>query len=87
MRIIQKIWNWLVVSSADPSRISLTIKGIGVAIIPYLMIITNTSGVQIGSTEITSLFDTLAMIVQNFLTIVSGIMFVYGLVRKIRNTI
>lgn len=36
--MIQKFWNWLVLSSADPTQPALTVKGIVSTIVPILMV-------------------------------------------------
>ena len=49
MNTIKKVFNWLVVSSADPSQMSLTVKGILTAIIPMVLTLTGLAHLSITS--------------------------------------
>lgn len=63
-------------SSADPEAVSLTIKGIGLAIIPVLVLVFKGLGLDITENE---LIEILNIIV----TAVSSCMILIGLVRKL----
>lgn len=71
-----KIWNWLVVSSADPSAVALTVKGWVSTIIPVLMIVIHNPNLSDLPNEI------YAAIVAVF-GIISAVTTAYGLIRKI----
>ena len=72
----RKIWQWLVVSSQYPSKISLTTKSIWIAVIPFLM----TFWPHINFNGIT---DSVYAVVFYFLTAVASIGAVVGALRKI----
>jgi len=68
--------NKFLVSSANSENISLTIKGIAVAVVPIILLVLNNAGVEISQTEIDE-------IVSVIISLVSMAMVAYGLLRKI----
>ncbi len=78
--------NWLVVSSQDSTQVATTIKGIVGLFVAFLVAFLPSIGVQV-SPDFSSLPDTIYSLVIGILGIVSGIVFVAGLVRKIVNTL
>lgn len=69
--------DWLK-SSADPARISLTIKGLAV-FVPSLIILLSVFGFSATPDDLTQVINTLAVVA-------SGIVTLYGLGRKIANS-
>lgn len=63
-------------SSANPENISLTIKGIGVGLIPLIIIIAGAFSVQISQSELLNIVEVIA-------GVVAGLMIIYGFIRKI----
>ena len=63
-------------SSVDPNELSLTVKSIGVWLIPALVALFGAMGLDITQTELGSLFDNLAIL------LAAG-MSIYGIGRKI----
>lgn len=63
-------------SSADPSKVSLTIKGAGVALIPIAIGVATIFGIPLLETDLVQLVEQVA-------TIVSALMILVGLVRKV----
>lgn len=63
-------------SSANPEKISLTIKGIGVAVIPAVVFILSGLGFSVAQADLTQVINAVA-------TIASAIMVLVGLGRKI----
>lgn len=72
------IIKWLITSSADPHKISLTVKGILVALAPAAMLFLGWT-----DADITTLTESVGNIAFWGLSIVSGIQVVWGLIRKI----
>jgi len=68
--------NKIIRSSVDPKKVSLTIKGVGIALIPTLIFIAGLFGFSFVEADLTGLVNAVA-------TLASAIMIVYGLVRKI----
>jgi len=67
--------NKIIRSSVDPSKISLTVKGIGVAVIPVILFIGGIFGFDFVELDLTQLLNAIA-------TLVSAVLIVYGLIRK-----
>lgn len=84
----KKFWEWLVLSSKNPAKVSLMIKGVLTSAIPFVLLATNTFGLEavteVGLREAAN--DT-GSLVMNGLTIVSLAVAGYGLMRKIWNSL
>lgn len=76
------IWNWLVQSSADPTSVSLMVKGILVGVVPYLMTLLPAIGLH-PSADLNSVPDMVYGLVFYGLTAVSAIMSFFGGARKV----
>ena len=83
MEIIKKIWNWLVVSSANPQKISLTVKGVIISLIPILLTLSGIAHLSITSDGITNIASLIANLIDVSFTIIASISIVYGIIRKI----
>lgn len=68
--------NWLVVSSEDPTKVSLTVKGSLIAAIPMLVVLSQMLRLNWSQ-------DQLALIVEGVSTIVSSFLVLFGLLRKL----
>lgn len=83
--VVKKVWNWLVYSSADPTKISLTLKGA----IPFLVIFLGWKGVdqavvqQFANEGVDLTVNIIILIVQLGTALTAFV----GLVRKLRNTV
>lgn len=71
-------FKWLVTSSADPAKVSLAIKGMGLSIIPIVMFVTG-----LADSDVTSIVNGVADVVAAIFAIVSAVMTVKGVLRKI----
>jgi hypothetical protein len=81
--MIKNIINWFALSSAEPGKTALTVKGLlvgGVAAITYLAGIGH---ITLPSPEITAAVDGITNFVQAALVAVSSAMTVWGLIRKV----
>ena len=87
MKSLNTLARWIVVSSADPAEISLTIKGVLLGTIPTIMFAVGLAHLNIGQDQLTALFDAVAALVQTLFTVVAAVLTVYGMVRKLWNTI
>jgi hypothetical protein len=76
---------WVVTSSADPSEVSLTVKGALIAVIPTLMAVAGVAHINLGDGSLlTSFVDALAQFIQIALTLVATAIAVCGAARKVR---
>ena len=63
-------------SSANPDTLSLTVKGVGLGLVPVLILVLKGLGVSVLETDLVSLVESLS-------TLVASEMVVYGLGRKL----
>ena len=68
--------NKLISSSANAEKLSLTIKGILVGLIPVIVIVLSTLGLNIGSEEISE-------VITRITAIIAGLVALYGMGRKL----
>lgn len=69
----------LLVSSKNPSQLSLTIKGVLVGFVPLLMLLTGLT-----EADINALIDTVVQVAFYATAIISAVQVAYGLPRKIQ---
>lgn len=72
-------------SSVDPQKLSLTVKGILVGLIPFIIIIAKGFNVDLNNDELMSVIDGIVSLIVNIGAIVSVAVTVYGGIRKIIN--
>lgn len=82
-----KIFQWIMVSSKDPNKVSLTIRGILVGAITYIVFFAGVFHFNVDQGDLNSLAVQLSDIVQMTLTLVSAVATTVGLVRKIYRSI
>jgi hypothetical protein len=70
--------NRFITSSANPERLSTTIKGLLMALVPIIMMSTGLS-----ESEITPIIDGIVAVVFALTSLVAAVQVVYGLVRKV----
>lgn len=80
---MKKIFDFILKSSVDAQKTSLTIKGIGMALIPTLILVSNLANIQLQNEQLTQVVDAIANIVLYVGYAISSGMALYGLVRKI----
>ncbi len=84
---MKKIIAWLVLSSKDPQRISLMLKGIFTAAVTYIVFFAGIFHINVGQSDIAILSDAVVKIVETALTFISAIVTIVGLFRKIHTTV
>lgn len=70
--------NWLVTSSADPSKLALTVKGLLMAVAPLLILAFGINDVDYGATV-----NAIVSLIVGGGGIISAVVTLYGLSRKI----
>lgn len=80
---LDNVLHWVLASSANPSAASLTVRGLLVSAVPTIMLIAGFAHINLGSDTLTSLFDSIATLVQDVLTVVGAAMTTWGILRKI----
>jgi uncharacterized membrane protein len=87
MKTLNTLARWIVVSSTDPAEVSLTIKGILVGVVPAVIVLAGLANLNVGSDQLNALIDGFVMLVQALFTVVATCMTLYGMLRKLLNTI
>lgn len=82
---MKTFWSWLVTSSADPAKWSLTIKGFAGTAITIITMVAGLANIQVG--DLTPVVDAVVSFVQAILLAVSSVAFIIGFVRKVWNTV
>jgi len=84
--MLKKIWDWLVISSANPQATALTVKGAVGTVVGLLVMISPIMGIGLAPTGAETLTNDIVSTITALLTSVSALATVIGLVRKIFRT-
>ena len=84
---LDNVISWILTSSANPSAVSLTLKGALLLSVPAIMSIVGLAHLNLGQDQLTAFFDGVATLVQTLLTVVAAGIALYGAARKIWNTV
>lgn len=87
MQPIEKVLNWLLMSSNNPEEVSLTVKGMLINAIPVIMFIAGLSHINLGQDTLTAIFNNVSIFVQAVLLVVGTGATLYGALRKVWLTI
>lgn len=79
----KSIWNWVVVSSADPKKLALTVK----AGLPFLVSLFLLFGYHVDASALGEFVDAAVNVAVLVVALVSGLATVYGAGRKVKNTV
>lgn len=80
---MKKIFKWLVISSADPKKISLTVKATLMGIIPLAIALSGMADVPLEQNSMQAVATSVAQFVETALTLVSVTLTTAGLIRKV----
>ena len=78
--------NKLLASSSDPKQLSLTVRGVLVAIVPLVAVVIRAAGGELDDSQVQLIIDNVSNAVFLFGSAVSLVMMVAGLIRKVYNT-
>jgi len=87
--MIKRFYNWVVRSSADPKKTSLTIRAAGLALIPTAISILSTACgfglvcLGVDAQGLNEVVETVASIIEAVLIVLSGLLFLAGFLRKL----
>ena len=70
-------------SSIDPSQLSLTIRGLAVAIIPVLLVLFQMYNINVTHQDLNGIVEAIVNVITALSAVVSAIMVAWGLIRKI----
>lgn len=86
MNIFKKAFYWIILSSENAQNLSLTVKAFLTGIIPVAMFLANTTHVKFDSNTLTAIIDGIASVITYLGGLITALVFLYGLFRKIVNT-
>lgn len=78
--------NKLLASSSDPKQLSLTVRGVLVAVVPLVAVVIRAAGGELDDSQVQVIIDSVSNAVFMFGSAVSLIMMVAGLIRKVYKT-
>ena len=84
---LDKVFNWLLVSSNDPQDVSLTVKGALLGAVPAIMYVAGVAHLGLGQDMLTAVFDAAVTFVQTALAAVAAAVTLYGAARKVWLTV
>ena len=84
MQFIKTFLRWLILSSADPAKLSLAVRGFLIGIIPTVIVISGILNLPVPDGDtLTKIADMFATLVTVVLGGVAAVKLGYGLIRKI----
>lgn len=87
MQKIKSFLLWIWQSSADPTQVSLTVKMVGMGVLAWVSLVSNTFGVPGLAGDYSTLLESVARVVEAFLILVAAVGAVCGALRKVWITI
>lgn len=87
MQTIKKIWKWVVLSSADANKLSLTVKGVLMSILPVLLYLMPIFNIQTSHDTLATVINDIGTFIVVFGGAISAGVTAYGLLRKIGTTL
>ena len=86
MQTLKNIGNWLLWSSENSNKISLTIRGLA-GFIPSAVLLFAALHIDVSANQLADFVESLVALVSTFGAFVGAVAFLYGIVRKISLTI
>mgnify|MGYP003407973175 CR=1 FL=1 len=83
---MKKIIAWMLLSSKDPQKISLMIKGVLTGVVTYVVFFAGLFHINLAPTDINSVIEAIVKIIELLLSVVSVIATAWGLIRKLWTT-
>lgn len=80
---MKNFFHWFLTSSADPTKLALTVKGALGFAVSVVVMISPLFHLAVGTDQLNTIVDAIVQIVTIFATLVSAIAFLAGLLRKI----
>lgn len=86
MPTLKKVWDWLVISSADPEKTALTVKGFLNMVASALLIVSPLFHLHVTADQTTATIELSGQVLVLIYGAVSTLTTIFGLIRKIANT-
>ncbi len=81
--ILNRIARWIVLSSANPSQVSLTVKAVLVAALPYVMLLIGAGHWNVGQDQVSMVINSASDIIFYLLSAIAAVMGALGVGRKL----
>lgn len=77
--------NWVVSSSQDPTKVSMTVKGLLVALVPKAVVLGGLLQLPVSSDNLNNIIEQATQGLQGALMLVGALLFAWGVVRKLHD--
>lgn len=84
---MKKFFAWLILSSRDPKKVSLTIKAYLTATTTYILFFAGLFHISLGASDLAVLIDQIVKIISDILIVISAATTFWALLRKVMATI
>lgn len=84
---MEKFWQWLVQSSADPTQVALTVKGVFTGLIPAVAFVAPYLHLHILPENLEALGELARLFIITSFGILAALMTAFGIIRKIANLV
>ena len=84
---MKNILNTLLASSRDGAKLSLTVKGLFIQLVPVIMLVLQAKGISVIESDITAIIEAATQLIALAVTFVGMVMSTWGLVRKLFNPV
>jgi len=85
MFTLEKVSQTVLMSSQDPEKLSLTIKGLLVQLVPVIILVLQAFGIASVEADIVAIIESVAVMVAIVFSFIGLLMSTWGMVRKMFN--
>lgn len=83
MEKIKSVWMWFMVSSVDPTKVSLTVRGFLMAAVPFIVLSSGLMNFSVDEEGLIAIVEVVSTVILQALTIIGTLRAAYGLFRKV----
>jgi predicted histidine transporter YuiF (NhaC family) len=84
--MINKLLGSILLSSQDPTKLSLTVRGLLITLVPVILIAAQAFGLgMLAESDVVAIIEGITAIIATVLTLIGMVMTVVGLIRKMFN--
>lgn len=78
------MFDQIIRSSQDPTKLSLTVKGIMLSFVPFIIFVSRTYGLEgVDESFVTQVIEMISLAIQQGLALISVLVMTWGLIRKV----
>jgi len=79
---LNRVLEWILVSAADPNEVSLTIRGLLIAVVPSILFALGLAHVNLGQEQLTGIIDATVAFIGAALQAIGYAIALWGVIRK-----